>query len=167
MPDWLDAHAIEQITTHALRRVTAAARDGSLLAQPRAMELLGYWHLFEKAEFEPWIRSAVAGDATLLELVEAFHSSQESSEGSAPGPDVFHSEYLAELLPPDKPIDTLLTDLERMATAGAQPLQRRALRLAPYLRKHIKEYSATAPAVTAQTQVDAPMIDTDAGGGNS
>jgi len=167
LPDWLDAHAIEQIAAHAMRRVTAAARDGTLLAQPRAMELLGYWRHVDNAEFEPWFRSAIGDDATLLAVIEAFHAPQESAEDKPPESDCFHGEYLAGLLPPDKPIDILLTGLERIATAGAQPLQRRALRLAPHLRKHLKEYAGVAPAEASQRQEGAPMISTDENGGES
>ena len=155
VPRWLDAHAIEQMTTHAMRRLIGAAQEGTLLTQPRAMDLLGYWFYSEKNGFELWLRSIIAGDATLVDLVAVFLYPQESSGESPPGSDAFYGEYLAGLLPPDKPMTTLSAEMDRIATAAPQPLQQRALRLAPYLHKHVKEHPTADPAETTQSREDA------------
>jgi len=165
-PSWLDAHAVERMSTHMMRRITAVAQEGILLSQPRAMDLLSYWFHFGKEEFEPWLRTVLAHDAMLIELIEAFLHPQGSANENQPGSEVFHGEYLSGMMPADRPMEKNLRAVERIAATESQALQQRALRLAPHLRRHLEKYPA-APAKGSRAPGNAPMVDTDANGAES
>jgi hypothetical protein len=156
LPHWLDEKGIADMKTLVVRRLSLSAAEGTLLRQPRAIDLVGFWFKFSPDTFEPWLRMIVAGD-TLIELIEAFLYPQGPASEGMPGTDMFYDQVLADLLPTGISMANLSEGLDHLG-ATVPALWPRTNRLATYLRAYLKKQpSASGGALAApEMKNDAP-----------